>query len=93
MKIKEHCLSDFINFISATNEKILETEGCKQLELLRDKEDPTVFFIYQFWDSEKSLSKYHRSEFYGRYKEQINSFFEENEQAWIVENFYDKIKK
>lgn len=93
LKIKEKSLDDFINFISTTNEKVLESEGCKQIELLRDKDDKTVFFMYQFWESEKDLTKFHRSDFYSRLKEQLSNFYEENEQAWIVENFYDKIKK
>ena len=48
----------FLNTFNAKKEHIRNTKGCQLLELYRDKNDPTVFFTYSYWEREIDLENY-----------------------------------
>ena len=44
--------------------KILSFEGCSNLELLQDIDNPNIFFTYSIWNDLEQLNKYRSSDLF-----------------------------
>lgn len=85
MSFKPEHINDF-KAIFETNWKFIKGfEGCSHVELLQDKDNPSVFFTYSIWDHPSSLEKYRQSELFGRVWGSTKILFNDKPQAWSVE--------
>ena len=66
MTFREDVVNDFIFVFDAHKDKIRHFEGCTHLELLRDANDPCVYYTYSHWDSAEHLDAYRDSELFGK---------------------------
>ncbi len=64
--------------------KIRTFKGCNNLELYQDKNNPSIFFTYSYWESEKHLERYRESELFKIVWAKTKTFFNDKPQAWSV---------
>lgn len=75
----------FLENFNQNKEKIRNFEGCRLLELYRDKNKPNIFFTYSYWESEKNLDNYRNSELFKTVWAKTKVFFSEKPEAWSVD--------
>lgn len=75
----------FLENFEATKTKIRAFEGCTFLELYRDKNDPSIFFTYSYWESEEALQNYRKSELFIGVWGLTKPLFSIRPEVWSVE--------
>ena len=75
----------FLHIFDAGCEQIRESEGCHFLELVRDKEDPRIFFTISIWEDEAALEAYRKSELFQRTWAATKLLFDDAPKAWSTE--------
>ena len=78
-------IAAFLSTFNAKKERIRNRKGCQLLELYRDKNDPTVFFTYSYWDSEQDLENYRKSDLFKGVWAQTKTRFNQKPEAWSVD--------
>lgn len=78
-------ISDFLKAFDERKEMIAAFEGCSSVELLRDINNPNIFFTYSKWDNENSLEKYRNSELFSSIWDTVKKWFADKPEAWSVE--------
>ncbi len=78
-------VADFLKTFDERKEMIASFEGCSSVELLRDVQNPNIFFTYSKWDNEKSLEKYRNSELFNTVWDMVKQWFAAKPEAWSVE--------
>jgi quinol monooxygenase YgiN len=76
----------FLENFNANKEKIRDFEGCNFLQLLRDKNNPSIFFTYSYWESEAHLEAYRNSELFKLVWAKTNILFNNKPVAWSVDS-------
>ena len=76
---------EFIAVFNERKEMIATFSGCSGVELLRDIQNPNVFFTYSKWDSETSLNNYRNSELFNTVWNSVKQWFTAKPEAWSVE--------
>lgn len=79
-------VNDFINAFELRKELIGNFEGCGGVDLLRDINQPNIFFTYSKWQNEAALEKYRQSELFQSTWEEVKKLFSDKPEAWSVEN-------
>ena len=64
MTFKEEELKTFFNFLEPNKEKIRNFPGCKMVEFLQEKGNPSVIMTHSHWESEVALENYRNSELF-----------------------------
>jgi len=85
MSFKEDATEEFLENFNQKKEYIRNFEGCRFLELYRDKKDDNVFFTYSYWDSEKDLENYRYSDLFKSVWSKTKPLFNDKPQAWSVD--------
>lgn len=85
MSFKLNTLDTFLSNFDANKVKIRNTKGCNLLELYQDKNDPTIFFTYSYWDSERDLENYRNSDLFKRVWSETKVLFKNKPKAWSVD--------
>ncbi len=81
---KEH-VDTFLDNFEKNKNKIRGFEGCKFLELYRDKTNSTVFFTYSYWESEAHLETYRHSDVFKNIWKETKVLFNIKPEAWSVD--------
>ena len=79
-------IEDFLANFEANKNKIRNFEGCRHLELLRDKDNTNRFFTYSHWNDETALENYRNSELFKGIWAKTKVMFNEKPEAWSVES-------
>lgn len=66
--------------------KIRNFGGCHLLELYRDKDNPSIFFTYSYWESEIQLETYRKSELFKTVWAITKKMFTSKAEAWSVDS-------
>ena len=85
MHFREDKTENFLELFTEVFPKISTFPGCTKLELLRDINDPAVFFTYSTWDKEESLEAYRNSELFKSTWVRTKVLFANKAAAWSVE--------
>ncbi|TWO31736.1 antibiotic biosynthesis monooxygenase [Seonamhaeicola sediminis] len=80
----EH-VDTFLEHFNAHKDQIRHFEGCKFLELYRDKNTPTIFFTYSYWESENHLEHYRQSSLFTSVWNKTKVLFSIKPEAWSVD--------
>lgn len=75
----------FLENFNKNKNKIRNFEGCHHLELLRDKNNPAIFFTYSYWESEAHLEAYKNSELFKTVWKKTKTLFNNKPEAWSVD--------
>ena len=77
--------ADFINAFNERKHLIGGFEGCNGVELLRDINNPNIFFTYSKWDTPEHLEAYRISELFNSTWAVVKPWFAGKPEAWSVE--------
>ncbi|WP_406684017.1 antibiotic biosynthesis monooxygenase [Seonamhaeicola sp. MEBiC1930] len=85
MGFHEENIDKFLTNFNENKAKIRNFEGCKFLELYRDKHNPNIFFTYSYWESETDLERYRQSELFINVWNKTKLLFSTKPEAWSVD--------
>ncbi|WP_111708342.1 putative quinol monooxygenase [Lutibacter citreus] len=85
MSFDESKIDIFLNNFNNNKEKIRKFNGCRLLELYRSKDNPTIFFTYSYWESEKHLDIYRNSDLFKNVWAKTKVLFNAKPEAWSVD--------
>ena len=75
----------FLENFNKNKHKIRNVEGCRLLELYRDRNNDTIFFTYSYWDKEEYLEAYRNSDLFKRVWGKTKELFNDKPEAWSVD--------
>lgn len=84
MSFHENNRNVFLENFNKHKEKIRNFEGCRLLELYQDKNDPSIYFSYSYWESENHLEMYRNSTFFKEIWNFTKTLFNNKPDAWSV---------
>lgn len=79
----------FLENFNSNKNHIRNFEGVKHLELLRDKNNPNIFFTYSYWKSEEDLERYRSSDLFKSVWTTTKPLFSEEPEAWSVDSLFN----
>ena len=85
MGFQEDKIEEFLANFEENKSKIRGFEGCKFLELYRDKDNTNRFFTYSYWKDEEALENYRHSELFKNVWAHTKVLFNEKPEAWSVD--------
>lgn len=85
MTFQEDKVSEFLQNFNSVKDKIRNVNGCRLLELYRDKDNPSVFFTYSYWEREQDLENYRLSELFTGVWAVTKPLFAQKAEAWSVD--------
>lgn len=88
MTFEETKRESFIHLFEEVKSQIRAFEGCTYLELLRDKNNPNIFFTYSKWEEEENLQAYRHSALFASTWEQTKAMFADKPEAWSVDSMH-----
>jgi (4S)-4-hydroxy-5-phosphonooxypentane-2,3-dione isomerase len=84
MTFRSEACDEFIAIFHKYKQQIRNAEGCSHLTLLRDADEPWVFFTYSKWVNEDFLDKYRYSSTFAEVWPQVKIHFAAPAEAWTV---------
>ena len=60
-------------------------EGCRGVKLLRDINNPNIFFTFSIWLNALALENYRQSELFQSTWSEVKKMFADKPEAWSVE--------
>ena len=85
MNFEASRIEDFLENFDQNKEKIRNFDGCRLLEIYRDKNEPTTFFSYSYWESEEHLNTYRNSDLFKGIWAKTKTMFNDKPLAWSVD--------
>ena len=85
MSFYEEHIETFLNNFEENKNNIRNFKGCKLLELYRDKNNPSIFFTYSYWESENDLEHYRQSDLFKSVWSKTKPLFNCKPEAWSVD--------
>ena len=74
----------FEELFKSTRERIASFEGCRKLELHKEKNAPNVYFTVSYWESEEALNNYRASELFASTWAKTKVLFNAKPEAWSL---------
>ncbi len=81
MTFRKECMQDFKSLFAEVKPVIAAFNGCKQVILLQDINNPAVMMTYSIWENEEALNRYRYSEFFKQTWTRTKSLFAEKAEA------------
>ena len=78
-------VQEFEAVFDASKEKIRGFEGCLHLELLRQADQPNVYFTYSYWEAASNLEAYRHSEVFKSTWAKTKPLFVAKPEAWSLD--------
>ena len=85
MSFHEDKIDAFLSNFEAIKHHIRNFPGNRFLELYRDRDDPTIFFTYSYWENEDDLENYRKSELFNEVWAFTKQLFKAKAEAWSVD--------
>lgn len=85
LTFQEEKVPTFLANFEQNKEAIRSQPGCKRLELLRDKDQPNIFFTYSWWEHTEDLENYRHSELFKNVWANTKVLFSDRPEAWSVD--------
>lgn len=79
---RESEIPAFLNNFEKVKKSIKNSNGCLHLELLRDRDDPSIFFTHSHWISDQALQDYRSSDLFKNIWAQTKTKFNKKPEAW-----------
>ena len=84
MSFKPEQAAHFLQLFNQRRHLIAGFAGCRGVELLRDIDNPDIFFTYSRWDNETHLNLYRESDLFKEVWSTVKPWFNDKPQAWSV---------
>lgn len=88
MTFREDAVADFLSNFEKHKTQIRAFEGCEKLELLRDINNPNIFFTHSYWQQDSDLETYRHSELFKGVWAFTKTLFADKPQAWSLTKEY-----
>lgn len=75
----------FLQIFDEVKEKIIASDGCEKLNLLRDKNKKEILFTHSQWIDEEALEQYRRSDTFRSTWAKVKKLFSDKPEAWSTE--------
>ena len=85
LTFRKESIASFKQIFNQSKQKIRDFEGCTFLELYQDKENPTIFFTYSYWENQTDLEAYRKSELFKRVWGKTKILFAAKPEAWSLD--------
>jgi len=85
MSFDEKHIETFLDNFHQNKTDIRNFEGCRLLELYRDKAQTNVFFTYRYGEAQAVLDKYRQSDLFNTVWAKTKILFNDKPQAWSVD--------
>ena len=85
MSFKPKSISDFLYMFDKKKDLIRNFDGCRFLELYRDKNNDSIFFTYSYWETENDIENYRNSELFKTVWAETKRHFNDKPEAWSVD--------
>lgn len=85
MSFDEKNVDIFLENFNLNKEHIRHFEGCRLLELYRDKTKNNIFFTYSYWNTEADLEAYRHSDLFKLVWGKTKPLFNAKPEAWSVD--------
>jgi heme-degrading monooxygenase HmoA len=85
MSFHQENIPAFLENFENMKEKIRNSQGNRFLELYQDKNNPSVFFTYSFWETEQDLENYRQSALFDEVWTFTKKLFNDKPEAWSVD--------
>jgi len=85
MEFQDDKITEFLSNFEKVKNKIRNTNGCRLLELYRDKTNTTIFFTYSYWETEQDLENYRNSDLFKNVWAKTKPLFNAKPMAWSVD--------
>ena len=84
MSFADDHIDAFLENFHQNKTDIRNFEGCRLLELYRDKDNTNIFFTYSHWEAQEYLDKYRQSELFKGVWAKTKVLFNAKPEAWSV---------
>lgn len=84
MSFADEHIDAFLENFHQNKTDIRNFEGCRLLELYRDKDNTNIFFTYSYWEGQENLDKYRQSELFKGVWAKTKVLFNATPEAWSV---------
>ena len=88
MSFHSEKIEEFLANFNEKKEFIRKSEGCRLLELYRDKINSDIFFTYSYWETEQDLENYRNSDLFKDVWAKTKVLFNDKPLAWSVDKTY-----
>ncbi len=85
MTFRTEGVDTFLAHFRTHKMRIRNFEGCQHLELLRDLDQPNIFFTYSYWNDPSDLERYRQSDLFRLVWKETKPLFEARPEAWSVQ--------
>ncbi|HHH53644.1 MAG TPA: antibiotic biosynthesis monooxygenase, partial [Bacteroidetes bacterium] len=75
-------VDEFLKIFDQSKNKIASVEGIEELQLIRDKDNKSVFFTISKWRDESYLEQYRNSELFKNTWAKTKVLFNDKPEAW-----------
>jgi len=84
MTFKPENTENFENLFLLVREKIVAFDGCRGVKLLRDVNNPAIYFTYSLWQDEECLNRYRKSALFDDTWKKTKALFSDKPEAWSL---------
>jgi len=84
MSFRPDAIDAFKNIFETNWQHIKSFQGCSHVELLQDKQNPSLFFTYSLWESEDFLNAYRNSDLFEKVWGATKLLFNDKPQAFSL---------
>ncbi len=85
MTFQPEAAENFISIFEQRRKLIEAFKGCSAVKLMRDINNPNIFFTYSMWTSESALNSYRSSQFFQNTWAEVKGYFTAKPEAWSVQ--------
>lgn len=85
MSFHEENIPAFLENFELMKNHIRNSPGNRFLELYQDKNNPSIFFTYSYWETEVDLENYRKSALFDEVWKFTKKLFNDKPEAWSVD--------
>ena len=89
MTFRTESAEEFEQIFNKYKDRIRSAEGCTHVSLLRDIDNPRVYFTYSHWENVDFLENYRHSAVFGEVWPQVKPLFAAPAEAWSTSAMHD----
>lgn len=86
MSFRPEAVPEFLDLFKETFQKIKASNGCLDLTLFSDSNDPSTLFTVSSWESEAALNDYRTSDLFTATWSRTKPLFAKKAEAWSLES-------
>lgn len=79
-------VAEFLDNFNQYKNAIRNFKGVQFLELLKDKNNPNIYFTYSIWETEQDLENYRNSDLFKSVWAKTKPYFIEKAEAWSIDS-------